>query len=307
MKKTFCMVLVFISLLGAGCSKADNSIQASAPETSTEYRIYFAGSYLSELQADAESSLNISNSVHALPENCDFSFSYTTAPDDLDVPLQKSFAIDGKTHQLTYTCTSVASFANSNNEALRHYGTVNAYKEEKYVFEFFQESGELSFYGNYEADRTVAGDFTKEEVMIASEAILAELFGNDCIEYYTVSPNVSELVDDRYNVFIVTYTKYIEGYPTNDQIQLRYNKQGELLSVNAKTYGLMKSVIDRYGVTQLQSAEKFLTDYIDTIPYHDKDSVNLLINSDGKCYLEIYASCKVGDNYRANSFYVNLD
>ena len=70
----------------------------------------------------------------------------------------------------------------------------------------------------------------------------------------------------------------------------------------------MESVIDRYSATQFQSAEKFITDYLDSISCdYDRDSITLEINSNGECYFELYGTYSIGDEYRMRAFYVNVD
>ena len=304
MKKIASILFIIIFIWTTGCA------DASTKEASIEYSIYLGGSDLAGITADETKSsiLKVAGNIRGLPADCDFSFVHNSAPDNINAPQSKSFTINGKSYQLSYVRSTESSLANSSNEALKKYGRLDVYSTSDFDFEFSQDSGEFRFYGDYETDYLAEGNFTAEEAIAASQSVLTELFGAKCFEYYDTPPTVSNSVTQTSNIFVVTYRKYIEGYRTRDFIQLRYNKQGVLVCINAKSYGIMESVIDRYSATQFQSAEKFITDYLDSISCdYDRDSITLEINSNGECYFELYGTYSIGDEYRMRAFYVNVD
>jgi hypothetical protein len=91
-------------------------------------------------------------------------------------------------------------------------------------------------------------------------------------------------------------------------ITLWYNKCGELACINANNYGLIKEATDKYSAEQLQTAEKTLTDYLDSMSYaYTAEMIKLMINSDGECYFQLYGIYSVGEESRMRAFYINIE
>lgn len=311
MKKIFCIILSLLVLNITGCT---NSATVKPSTDPIEYTIYLGGADLSGLMED-ETKEDFSNSNQsmlvtraALPEDCIFDFSLSDTIDAVYTVNKTAFLINGKNYSLENLRLRTNSLADSKIEALRQYGTVAECINSDYAIEFLPESGELRFYNDSDIDRMAEGDFKEEDVISASKKVLTEYYGAACLQYYDMEPTVSPVITDYYDYWVVTYTKYIEGYRTGDLIQLRYNKQGELICINAKQYGLMKSMVDRFSKKQLQTAEEFLSDYLDSIScQYDKKFLTLLTNSNGECYFKLTANYKIGEESRMRTFYVNVD
>ena len=132
---------------------------------------------------------------------------------------------------------------------------------------------------------------------------MKELYGEECLEYYSDHPCDSEVSN---NTILVKYTKYIGGYPTNDNLILRFNKKGELYMISAENYGLCESVAEKYPAKQLQNAEAVLRKHLDSVAESYQDA-SLMMTTQGKCYLEVRANCGTEENIRMYTFYINVD
>jgi hypothetical protein len=315
MKKIICILLSFFTIFIVSCTPKQQNEKPEFKPDSVEYVIYLGESDLSALATD-ESELGITDTQNkssitgkALPDDCDFVYMPTNMPDNEKAPKIKDFSILEKSYQLEYNRSQTNSLASSSVQRLRKYGLTDEYRSDDYIVKFTQESGELRYYSDHTVDELATGSFTQQDAIEASKRVLTEQFGKECLEYYTADPMVTETVDGyMYNIYVVTYTKYIAGYRTNDMITLWYNKCGELACINANNYGLIKEATDKYSAEQLQTAEKTLTDYLDSMSYaYTAEMIKLMINSDGECYFQLYGIYSVGEESRMRAFYINIE
>lgn len=317
MKKTFCILLALCTVCAIGCTQSDSTPADSTPADPVEYTIYCGGSDLAFLieqensadRADSADQPTVSRQV--LPHDCDFTFMADTTDENPNAPRQKEFTVAGKTYTLQFHSSRVSSLADSEVPALRAYGTTDRYVSTKCILNLDQATGKLRFFSDHAIDRFASGSFTNADAVAASAAILTEQFGTECLDYYTDQPSVSKSTTEYSGtVIVVTYRKSVEGYPTNDCLQLRFSPRGQLVCINANNYGIMQSALNQYSAEQLQAAERYLTDYLDSIPCsYDRDSIKLMTNSNGKCYFEIVAVCDFNDAIGSHlmEFYVNVE
>ena len=315
MKKLTCILITVLLLFSMACSKNPQNEETAFDPDSVEYIIYLGNSdFLALSEDDSKLGTAESDEVKAitkkpLPENCEFfNFTQSDLPDNEKASKTKSFSISGKNYELEYFGSRSSALASSDQIELRPYGKVDRYsKPGDYVADFSSENGQLRFFLDFQVDQLAEGDFDEEGAVAASKAILADIYGNECLEYYADSPAVSNSVTERNNTLVIKFIKSVGGYPTNDEIEFCFNKRGELISVNANQHGLAKPFVNQYSVAQLQAAENELNKYFNSQVYSVASDTILLINSDGECYLEIFATYQVDSSSHTRAFYINVE
>ena len=310
MKKLLTLSLTLALLFTVGCN-SQKSDEETTPNI--EYSIYVGDGMLSSLTAEqTEANIDqsaLSTAVKDLPQDCNFSFNPLKPAENSKATAQLNYKVAGKEYTFEYVSTAAdESLTNSSIQSLNRPSTSDHYKtriENRSVTLHLQSNTkELLFFSDLSV-KDVDGDFTLKQAIEKAKSILTELYGAECIEYYGDSVSAKFVEEGEHNYISIEFRKKISGFNSSDCICININRKGELQSINAYHYAIFRSVADKLTAKQIQAGKTKLTDYLDQCTYrYETDSATLKINTEGECYLELYA-VTTANNLLA--FYVNVN
>ena len=206
-----------------------------------------------------------------------------------DAEEEIEFNLYGTTTEFLLTRTLTTPLISSDRFA--HLGIINEYRMDGKVIEVNPTTKEMQFFTNMNVDKSVDGDFTEAQAKEMSEKILVELYGEDALEYYEFDGFMNS-GQDGIKTRSVLYVKKVFGYSTDDDVLIKFNAKGELITVNAKKRKTMERAEQDLTRDQIDKAIKVLKDeYSDwniSVP-------QLLIDSEGDYYLNAHFTM-VDDN-----------
>lgn len=142
------------------------------------------------------------------------------------------------------------------------YNSMKKHSEiEEYYFEN-EETGErefvkyrlsdnqLIFYNSFSSKKRPAeGNTTIEEAKVIAEKLFASMYGNETASVYRLDSTI-----ETQSLYRFIFTRYLYGYPTNDQIIIFINKNGELYGINAETLNVYDDVVKVIGEKDIKNA-----------------------------------------------------
>ena len=310
MKKIWCFLLAMLMLFTVGCSTDRESEEIVPNEDvvpNVEYTIYLSGASLSADNTFDAVGLSEAAGVRVehFPDDGSLYFKYTTIVEaEKDLPLSKTLQIDGKQYNFEEIVYRNDETVLEKQSKLQKYGkTVTYMKSGEYHAIYLAESDRLVEFYDSSVRNDVNGDFTEEDACEKSEAIVKELYGEACLVYYSDHPCETSVENGD---ITVTYVKYIGGYETNDKISLLFNTNGELIAIFADFSGCFATSSAKYSSKQLKNAESVLFKHVDSVAKSRQDT-RLVMNTQGKCYLEVRANCGTEDKISMRTFYINVE
>lgn len=211
--------------------------------------------------------------------------------------------------EVSYIRSFSNSFAYSANTNLKKYAYYNEYKaiesEHNLIVRYRQNDNELVFFSQA-GTRETNGPLTEQEAKTLADAFLIEKYGS---QFFAEYPHyaIAHSQDNRRFTLAVVYQKYICGYPTTDEVIVKYNMNGELVALNAMKKGIFDDVESSITADKIANAETALLSAISSewsINYKE-----LALDVDGNCYLMVYAS-RDNPNFPFQDLvelYINID
>lgn len=310
MKKT---ISVFLCVLLIGALFACTSQQSKLSENTNtvQYVIYCSSmDFVDSINSERESATN----AEKMPNDIQFkecseivlSMVKRAEVSNSAAATQKTITINGTNYSLPLSTSYATALADCDNADLKVYGLVDQYwSSDGIVAEYRQGSGELLFYSELGATSSDGQLTTDEATKIAAE-LLESLYGADVAGRYTHDRTSKE---DEF--VYVNYTRYIQGYATDDAIQIKLKSNGEIKSINAMKIGIFDHLEDKITVKKIQAAESTLCTSISYMWDLDEGTKKLVIGSDGKCYIEILGvNNSASDESPENTivkFYINVE
>ena len=276
-----------------------------------DYVTYLSGNSLAGTDK-TDSSVTIGESAAAgvpvdyFPKDVSFYPNYNQKSDTApEKPLHQILQINGKQYELANPRYMEDPSMLDGKSSMKKYGKTVTYVQSGRCFATYQlDTGRLIDFFDAQVKRNRSGEFTEADAIEKSKQILKEVYGDECLKYYSSHPCESTLKDD--GVIAISYIKYVGGYPTNDRVVLHFNLQGELCSLSAECYGFFESVAEKYPVQQFKNAETVLNKHLDSVAVSHQDA-RLLMSTQGKCYLEVRANCGTEEKVSMRTFYINVD
>ena len=215
--------------------------------------------------------------------NKNFSFSNRTKvekPNDTQETL--TLKLQGKEEKFeyvqTFSCPIVA------NEKFSYLGILNEYTMLGKKVRINASTKELLFYADAKVNKEAEGDFTQEQAKEMAEKILVELYGEDALEYYTFDTFLSS-GQEKVGTIGVKYVKKVFGFSTDDDVLIKFNAAGELISINSNKRRSMERADQDITKEQIEAAIKVLKE---TYPSWNMTNPQLLIDSEGDYYLSAH-------------------
>lgn len=243
----------------------------------------------------------------------DFSYVSRTETENSKAPLKKEFNIDGKTFELNFELSYTTAIANSELGKKHSVGKYDSYianlTDGSLDIKFAQSTETIVFFSLHGNARYIEeGDFNKELSKNKADTLISSLYGTDALSKYTFA-ETTDIVSQTFNGFAVYYRRYIYGYPTSESIMIKFNRNGELISINAEKFGLFDSAKNDITETEIESAEKALRDSVNE-DWTLSGTPELVIDSTGGYFLNVigvYTSPDGAESREPCSFYININ
>ncbi len=285
--------VLLLSISGCGVSFDPNEIEYTA------YSYSSAG-----LVASTESNGNSSSLHFASASDLKLSIDMHESEKMIeDAEKNKSIAFQNQSFEATYVRSKVLPTQNSKQSTLQKNSLVDEYQKDKKTIQFRHSTGEMI--GYYEGDksiRSVSGDLTLEEAEALAAQLLTELYGKDVLDEYTLGE--TQRIQSYWRV---TYTRYLFGYPTEDEIRVHFNLKGELIFLKATYMGNYQHLEDEISKEHVEYAEELLRSSISS-SWTVADYHRLVLDADGNCYVKLLAArktCVVTGS--GAEFYINVN
>ena len=212
--------------------------------------------------------------------NKNFSFSDRTPVEKSKDTAEKiTLNLYGMKTELAHTITFTTALLTS--EKFAHLGVYNEYRWGSKVVEINPTTNEIQFYTDTNVNKKAEGDFTREQAKEMAEKILVELYGEDALDYYTFDTFLSS-GQEKVTTIGVLYVKKVLGFSTDDNVLIKFNAAGELISINAKKRRSMERAEQDITKEQIEAAVNVLRE---TYPSWNMTKPELLIDSEGDYYI----------------------
>ncbi len=295
MKKIISLFLILVFTLSS-CAQANDNPKEKEPEKNKQvtYTIY---GYASEGSARASESENEETVKFGSMSERDFDFIDKTEVTNDKAPTKVEVNTDKNTFSMTLRKSYITSIYKCYNENLSHVGEINVYRTEdgRAMAEFRQETKELVFFLNYDG-KSYDGELTDEKAKELADDLFVSLYGEDIFKKYT-----DFVIFQSNTTTSVLYRRYVHGYETDDTISIKFNKQGELYSLNANRMGTFEGAEKIISKADIEKAVKVLSDTLG-----EKWTMfepRLTIDSTGTYFVVVGAS---NGDY-AEQFYININ
>ena len=227
---------------------------------------------------------------------------------------QKQFSLNGEKYNFSLYNSYKTPIADSNFGKLNSLGFYDIYRfngdnGDVVEVEFKQNSEVLSFYAGELSIRTIeSGDFTPEQSKIKSDELLKSLYGEDALSTY-VFDGTSICDSQTLKGFSVNYVRYVHGYRTDETITISFNRNGELVCINAMKIGFFNSGEKDISKPEIEAAEKVLKESINE-NWRLSETAEVVIDSTGQYFLSIvgtYTPSNIDENIDSRNFYININ
>ena len=262
----------------------EGTFNTEAPTTEKTYRIYLGASASAEI-VDIKNSSDRVSFEDASQKT--FSFSRDTIFDNSDlVGTTRKLNIGDKSYSLTYSKSYRTKLYSS--EKFKPYAEFITFKADDLSVYYRADDGALIFFSDLNVGNlTVSGELTEDGAKALALDTIISLYGESVAREYILDDIV--FTDTPLTkAYTVVYTKYVYDTPTNDKIQLSYNMQGDLVTVNAKLLGVYDDATDHLSQKQIDEAKAVLNEAL--ADDWSILTVTLVIDSLGDYYLKAQAA-----------------
>lgn len=282
MKKLISLLLILV-FISSACAQKQVSYIIYTESSLTEY---------DSLASDTKENV----SFERLNER-DFDFVTETEVTNSKAPSKKEVNIGQNNFSMALKKSYITAISECENEKLAYIGKIDRYETADRGVEahFRQDTKELVFFLNYNLEKS-ADTLTDEEAKELADKLFISLYGEDKLREYTHTRISNDNTENS-----VTYFRYVHGYETNDTVSIKFNKHGELYSLNANRMGTFEDAEEVISKVDIEKAVKVLTDTIgdEWTPTHHF----LTIDSTGNYFIAIGA---LNGDY-AERFYININ
>ena len=169
------------------------------------------------------------------------------------------------------------------SDRFSHLGVYTEYRADGKIVDVNSVTNEIIYLSDLNAEVDIDGDFTEEDAMATADKMLGSLYGDKILEYYEEPISVESLSGEK-DIYIL-YQKNVYGYSTTENILIKFNRNGDLLSINALKKGTMERVEQDITKEQVDSAFQVLKDQYTEAKI---SMPQILLASDGNYYLSAY-------------------
>lgn len=295
MKKILSLFLILVFVLSS-CTHANEDPKENEPEKNKQVTYIIYG-YASEGSSGTSESENEETVKFASMSERDFNFIDRTEVKNDKAPAKIEVNTGKKAFSMTLRKSYITSIYKCYNENLSHVGEINVYRTEDgmVLAEFRQQTKELVFFLNYDG-KSYNGELTDEKAKELADDLFVSLYGENVFKKYT-----NFVIYQSNTNTSVHYKRYVHGYETDDDILIKFNKHGELYSLNANRMGTFEYAEETISKADIEKAVKVLTDTLGekwtTFEPH------LTIDSTGTYFVVMGAS---NGDY-VEQFYININ
>ena len=268
----------------------------------TAYTIYYT-SFLSGTLTDTNkmgSTVKFKN-----VEQKDFSHvSRTESIINHKVETERSITVNGKSFPVFYQETWENSLISSRK--YKKYGSYDSYRNGGVFAEIRGETNELIFFLNLDVNNKVpAGDMTEADAKQLAESVITSLYGTDTLQEYRYETTFCSQ-DEHRDEYTVLYIKYVWDIPTDEQINVTMNMNGEISCVNAKLLGLYSTAEKDLSKTDIENATQALQQSLpENWAIMDP---SLILDSEGDYYIKafVYDTKPTSEGIEGSTVYINV-
>ena len=268
----------------------------------TAYTIYYT-SFLSGTLTDTNkmgSTVKFKN-----VEQKDFSHvSRTESIINHKVETERSITVNGKSFPVFYQETWENSLISSRK--YKKYGSYDSYRNGGVFAEIRGETNELIFFLNLDVNNKVpAGDMTEADAKQLAESVITSLYGTDTLQEYRYETTFCSR-DEHRDEYTVLYIKYVWDIPTDEQINVTMNMNGEISCVNAKLLGLYSTAEKDLSKTDIENATQALQQSLpENWAIMDP---SLILDSEGDYYIKafVYDTKPTSEGIEGSTVYINV-
>ena len=283
-------IIVFLSLMLAlimifsliSCNKKveENSIQTPKASETKEKKavayVIYADYPLSESSSSLSSQIDEKIAIKKASEK-EFAINIpVNSFVDKTAPETKTITIDQKEYVLNYrqstkTVSSIPLFSENS-----YYDSADASAE------FYLERNELiSFYRD--VDCGIQNELDADVANKKAEEIIKEIYGENALSGYTLHSSEASDANNKY-IYYVTYKRYVYGVPSNDDIRVAFNMNGELHSIRAIEKGSLANAEKDMTKEELVKAIEFFN-----ATFSDgwsNTGITLIVDANGDYYIK---------------------
>jgi hypothetical protein len=276
------------------------TVNTETGTTEKTYRIYLGSS----ASVDAVDIKNSSDRVSFEDASQKiFSFSRDTIFDNSAlVGTTRKLNIGDKSYSLTYSKSYRTKLYSS--EKFKPYAEFITFKADDISVYYRADDGALIFFSDLNVGNlTVSGELTEDGAKTLALNTIISLYGENVAREYVLDDIV--FTDTPLTqAYTVVYTKYVYDMPTNDKIQLSFNMQGDLVTVNAKLLGVYDDATDHLSQKQIDEAKAVLNEAL--ADDWSILTVTLVIDSLGDYYLKVQTAKTTANGIAATELFIGI-
>ena len=213
-----------------------------------------------------------------------------------DVVDNVGLTIGGKSYTLNYNRSYTTPLIHSQ---YKEFGQYNEYRSTDAIAQFSNTTKKLYFFMDFEVESVSNGNFSPEMAEKASRELADQLYGTGALDDYECSIYVEE------TEVLAYYSRKVFGFASDDNVAFTFNKNGEIISINALKMGTMSYVSENITKEDIDNAIKVVAE-----TFKDGwslDAPTLVIDSEGDYYARIGMIKRNGDSLVSSAeVYINL-
>ncbi|MBP3315075.1 MAG: hypothetical protein J6M03_04550 [Clostridia bacterium] len=221
-------------------------------------------------------------------------FNLFSSENKIDIPESVPNSINLKVGEKSYSlnCHSAVTTAIDKSQKFKALGTIVKYRNEEATVEITAATEEIALFLDYEVPRNIDGDFSVDEAKQAAEKLFAQLYGEGFSNDYEYDKSATTN-DESEKTHYLYYKRTVWGFETDDYIMIRYNFNGELISLNAYGKGIMEFAEEDLTKEDIEDAVAAVTETFSDTWYIGNSKITL--DSEGDYYLMTYLVHADGD------------
>lgn len=196
----------------------------------------------------------------------------------------------------TYVYSELAYKTSDSTDPGSFYSIYDVYRNAQYKVKYLHDTDFLVFHSKkYNPDDSFP-QMTESEVRSIAEAHLSKIVSKDILD----NLEFRNMSIDALGRYALMYSRYIEGYDTDETISIWVDRSGEVSAFNGMNIGKYNH-IQIPQKEQIEIAYSELVKKIEGLPFDNIRCVGTMITTDtmGRIYLEIFINFKT-DMYDEN-------
>ena len=295
MKKVIMLLVALsLSIVMISCNK-DNKETQDNQETekeNKEYAIYLADSYSYDpltLESKENAKVKVSSEQKQFylstsdalerDENAPDTFVYNIGADEITCNFQETYEMGSK--------------------------KLNRYmSEESTTIDIDVITGEIVFLSSNVERAKKDGELSEEQAEKIAEETICKLYGSNTLNGY--KHWITTKKEENRKIYSVVYSKYLHGILTNDDIEIRINMKGEVVSINALYKGTLLGIENEVSQKDIEDALSAVADF-----FGDKwtidDYKEIVSDSQGDYYIRTFVYRMVDGERQSETIYININ